>query len=70
LNQIEIPAHRQIEQNLATINQPADILIRLGRSPEFLQQKDAEGDVAAKFLLESHLIEIAAPTLAEVNAPR
>ncbi len=68
LNQIEIPAHRQIAQNLATINQHADILIRLGRSPAFLQEKSAEGVAAAKFLMELHLIEVAEPTLAELNA--
>ncbi len=70
LNQIEIPAHRQIEQNLATIDHHAEILIGLGRSPAFLQQKSAEGVAAAKFLMDLHLIEVAAPTLAELNAHR
>lgn len=70
LNQIEVPAHRQIAQNLATIDQHADILIRLGRSPAFVQQKAADGIAAARFLMEPHLIEVAAPTLAELNAPR
>lgn len=70
LNLIGAPADHQIAQNLATIDHHADILIRLGRSPASVQQKAADGIVAARFLMEPHLIEVAAPTLAELNAPR
>ena len=63
-------ANHQIAQNLATIDHHAEILIGLGRSPAFLQQKSAEGVAAAKFLMEPHLIEVAAPTLADLNACR
>lgn len=70
LNRIGAPANHQIAQNLVTIDHHAEILIGLGRSPAFLQQKVAEGVAAAKFLMELHLIEVAAPTLAELNAHR
>jgi len=70
LNQIEVSANRQITQNLATIDHHAEILIRLGRSPAFLRQKAADGITAARFLMEPHLIEVVAPNLAELNAPR
>lgn len=70
LNRIQAPAGHQIVQNLATIDHYAESLIRRGCSPAFLQQKDAEGVAAAKFLMELHLIEVAAPTLAELNGRR
>ena len=55
-------------ENLAAIGHHEETLIALGSSRAFLQQKDAEGVAAAKFLMELHLIEVAAPTLAELNA--
>lgn len=70
LNKIKAPAGHQIVQNLATIDHHAESLIRRRCSPAFLQQKDAEGVAAAKFLMELHLIEVAAPTLAELNTRR
>lgn len=70
LDKIKAPAGQQIVQNLATIDHHAESLIRRGYSPAFLQQKDAEGVAAAKFLVELHLIEVAAPTLAEMNTRR
>lgn len=70
LNRIGVYAGHQIAQNLATIDQHTAILIALGCNRAFLQQKNAEGVAAAKFLMDLHLIEVAAPTLAELNARR
>ena len=68
LKRIQAPADHQIAENLAAIGHHEETLIALGSSRAFLQQKDAEGVAAAKFLMELHLIEVAAPTFAELNA--